>query len=93
MKYRAIMILFLFVGSVSFSQDEIKKNLYYGNLAYDEGDYESALDYFQSAVDRSPLNFKANYNLANTYHRMNKQDEAIDLVLKQAEVLSGQWAA
>lgn len=78
MMYRVLTILTLLIGYHAFSQDVIKRDLYYGNLAYSEEDYESALDYFQSAVDRSPLNFKANYNLANTYHRMNKQDEAIE---------------
>jgi hypothetical protein len=71
-------ILLLLIGFQSFAQDEIKRNIYYGNQSYLEEDYENALDYFQSAVDRSPLNFKANYNLANTLHRMNKQDEAIE---------------
>ncbi|MEZ4921903.1 MAG: tetratricopeptide repeat protein [Crocinitomicaceae bacterium] len=78
MKYRILLMLLLFIGGRAFAQDAIKRNMYYGNMAYNEADYETAIDYFQSAVDQSPLNFKANYNLANTYHRMNKQDEAIE---------------
>jgi Ca-activated chloride channel family protein len=78
MMYRLLTISIMMIGLHTWGQDEIKRNLYYGNQAYNEGDFETALDYFQEAVDRSPLNYKANFNLANAYHRMNKQDEAIE---------------
>jgi Ca-activated chloride channel family protein len=78
MMYRLLTISIMMIGLHTWGQDEIKRNLYYGNQAYNEGDFETALDHFQEAVDRSPLNYKANFNLANAYHRMNKQDEAIE---------------
>lgn len=66
------------MASVSFGQDEIKRNMYYGNEAFTAGDYEKAAGYYLDAVDHSPLNFKANYNLANAYYRMNQFDKAME---------------
>ena len=64
------------------AQDEVKRKIYYGNLLFVDGEYEEASDYFEDAVSYSPLNFKANYNLANTYFRLNKHKEAIEIYEK-----------
>ena len=73
-----ILIIALILASISFGQDEIKRNMYYGNEAFTAGDYEKAAGYYLDAVDHSPLNFKANYNLANAYYRMNQFDKAME---------------
>ncbi|MBD3636933.1 MAG: tetratricopeptide repeat protein [Crocinitomicaceae bacterium] len=73
-----LFIIALFLPLMCVAQDEIKRNLYYGNQAFNEGDYEKAADYYLDAVNQSPLNFKANYNLANAYYRLNQNDKAIE---------------
>ena len=78
MIFRLATIFGLFIGINSFGQDVVKRNLYYGNDAYTLGDYEKAAGYYLDAVDQSPLNFKANYNLANAYYRTNQHDKAIE---------------
>ncbi|UKN01311.1 tetratricopeptide repeat protein [Paracrocinitomix mangrovi] len=78
MKYRIVFILLLAFTAPAFGQDEVKKKMYYGNEAYLNSDYERAIGFYLEAVDLAPLNFKANYNLANAYYRMNQADKAIE---------------
>ena len=73
-----LFLLFGLMASVSFAQEDIKRDLYYGNEAFTSGDYEKAAGYYLDAVDQSPLNFKANYNLANAYYRMAKFEKAVE---------------
>ena len=76
------LVLIAFIFSFSFTglaQDDFKRNMYKGNLFWDEQDYERALEYFNEAVDESPLNFKANFNVANTHYQMKNFDKAADL--------------
>ncbi|MEX1001261.1 MAG: tetratricopeptide repeat protein [Crocinitomicaceae bacterium] len=82
MMFRILLIPLLAISFFSHSQDEIKRAIYYGNEAYVGGDFEEALEYYQQAVDQSPLNYKANYNLANTLFRLNQQEKAIESYTK-----------
>ncbi len=84
MKYNLIIISILF-SFLSFSQDEIKKNIYKGNIFYHDSEFEDASYYYEKAVIESGFNFKANYNLANTQFRLKKFDEAIETYEKIAE--------
>jgi Ca-activated chloride channel homolog len=78
MTFKLLFIGFLICSSAVYAQDEIKRNLHFGNEAFVDADYEKAAAYYLDAVDESPLNFKANYNLANAYFRMNQFDQAIE---------------
>lgn len=79
MRFSLTIILAIVAGNI-WGQDVTKKNLYYGNEAFTQGDYETAREYYQDAVDQSPLNFKANYNLANAHFRLNEHDKAIEKI-------------
>ena len=83
MKFKLIILVVVLLSlNNSLAQNEVKRKMYYGNLSFSEENYEDASEYFEDAVSYSPLNFKANYNLANTYHRLNKQKEAIEIYEK-----------
>lgn len=83
--YKSIMvrlIVMIGIGLVSLnavSQDLEKRNLYYGNRAFDEGDFDEAIGYYEEAVNASPLSFKPNYNMANAYFRKNDFEKAANL--------------
>jgi len=81
-----LIIILSFVCSFAFSQDYTKKHLYYGNLAFNEGDYETALSHYKDAVSYSPNDFKANYNLANAKYRLNDFEGAIEQLEKIAQL-------
>jgi Ca-activated chloride channel homolog len=77
MKHSILTILMILSG-FSFAQDMTKKNMYYGNMAFNEGEFEDALKYFGNAVSYSPLDFKANFNLANAKYRTEDYEGAIE---------------
>lgn len=74
-----LIISLLGFGLNSIAQKELKRNIYYGNLAYDEEDYEQAADYFQKAITYAPLNFKASFNLGNTYFKQGDFESAAEM--------------
>lgn len=78
MNFKICIVFTALFATVSFAQDDIKRNMHFGNEAFTAGDYEKAAGYFLDAVDQSPLNFKANYNLANAYYRLGKFDNVIE---------------
>lgn len=81
-----LIIILSFACSISFGQDHTKRHLYYGNLSFNEGDYESALSHYKDAVSYSPNDFKANYNLANAKYRLNDFEGAIEQLEKIAKL-------
>jgi hypothetical protein len=84
MKY-SLIIISLFISFLSFSQDEVKKNIYKGNIFYHDSEFEDAAYYYDKAVKESGFNFKANYNLANTQVRLKEYDKAIETYEKIAD--------
>ncbi|MBS1759312.1 MAG: tetratricopeptide repeat protein [Bacteroidetes bacterium] len=50
-----------------------------GNKNYKQKNYSQAAEQYKSAMQADTANQVAVFNLANTYYRMNKQDEAIQL--------------
>ena len=84
MKY-SLMLISLFITFLSFSQDDVKRNVYKGNIFYHDSEFEDAAYYYKKAVDESGFNFKANYNLANTQFRLEEFDKAIETYEKIAE--------
>jgi hypothetical protein len=84
MKY-SIITISIFISFLSFSQDELKKNVYKGNIFYHDSEFEDAAYYYDKAVAESGFNFKANYNLANTQVRLEQFDKAIETYKKIGE--------
>ena len=84
MKY-SLMLISLFITFLSFSQDDVKRNVYKGNIFYHDSEFEDAAYYYKKGVDESGFNFKANYNLANTQFRLEEFDKAIETYEKIAE--------
>lgn len=79
-KLNYILILSgLFLGSISFSQDLERKNIYYGNEAYQNQEFEEALEYYEEALKANPYSYKANFNLANAYFKLGAYQKASDL--------------
>jgi outer membrane protein assembly factor BamD (BamD/ComL family) len=73
-------IAFLSITSIQgISQNELKKNWFKGNNAYENEAYDDALIYYQKAIDDSPLNFKVNFNLGNTNVRLKDFEQAIEI--------------
>jgi len=63
-----------------------------GNLADDAGDRSLAIQHFQQAADLAPDKGQPRYNLAITYLRMQKSNEAISALL-EAEALQPSYAS
>lgn len=72
-----ILLLFISIAQFGISQDLTKRNMYYGNQAFQEEEFDEAKQYFENAVSYSPLDFKANFNLANTKLRLEDYEGAI----------------
>ncbi len=53
-----------------------------GMKYFEAGNFTAAIESFQKAVDKFPENIEANYNLAICYLRLEKVDEAINLLEK-----------
>jgi Ca-activated chloride channel family protein len=72
-------VIALTIYNLSFSQDLERKNLYYGNKAYDEKEFDDAILYYEEALKTSPLSFKTNFNMANAYFKKGDFQQATDL--------------
>jgi Ca-activated chloride channel family protein len=77
MRKTIILSLLALAAQFGIAQDLTKKNMHYGNMSFQEEAYEDALEYFGNAVSYSPLDFKANFNLANTMLRLEDYEGAI----------------
>ena len=84
---RFMTIALLSITSIQgISQNELKKNWFKGNDAYENEAYDDALIYYQKAIDDSPLNFKVNFNLGNTNFRLKDFEQAIEIYNQIAEL-------
>lgn len=77
MKFSILLIAILFWSS-SFAQDDVKRNVYYGNIAYHNENFDEAMTHYEKAIVESPFNYNANYNMANTYFKLEAYDKAIE---------------
>ncbi len=83
---KILSILVLFLSISSFSQDELKRNIYFGNQAYTLENYDDAIEYFELAIEESPLDFKANFNLGNAYFMKEDFEKAGNIFSTIAEL-------
>ena len=81
-----LIITVLLTGGMAISQDLYKKNMDRGYSNYEDEDYEDARYYFEKAVEENPIDFKANYNLANTYFRLEEYEKAEELYSSFADM-------
>jgi tetratricopeptide (TPR) repeat protein len=77
-------VLLVLAGCVTGPQNRKVAADYYdiGNAYADLGQYDKAIQYYQTALQVDPSFAKANYNLALAYARMKRTDDAVG-VLKQ----------
>lgn len=81
----SIVILFLCITSLMFSQQKDPKDLERearadvreGNKLYNQLKFEEAEISYKKALDKNPNYGKASYNLANTIYQQNKNKEAV----------------
>ena len=76
MKLNISIFVILLLVSSGFSQSN-RSTLNEGVDKYDEKKYTDAEVDFRKVVESSPKSFEANYNLGNTYYKLEKYDEAI----------------
>ena len=75
-KAAALSLLLCLFSLFAFSQKDnalIKK----GNEAYTKQEYEKAITQYQKAIEKSPSNEVAQFNLGNALFKSNKPDEAV----------------
>ncbi len=75
-KAAALSLLLCLFSLFAFSQKDnalIKK----GNEAYTKQEYEKAITQYQKAIEKSPSNEVAQFNLGNALFKSNKPDDAV----------------
>lgn len=68
-----LLILFSFKATAQNSEGLIKK----GNEAYNNKQYELAQENYKKALNKNPINSKAQYNLGNALYRNKKSEDAL----------------
>lgn len=77
MKKITFIILFAFVALSLSAQKEVRKAVRAGNKAYNEQLYATAEAEYNKAIKENASSKEASYNLANTYYKQQKWDEAL----------------
>lgn len=88
-----IMILFITPG---FCQKEVRKQIRGGNDLFKSKEYQKAEIKYRKALEVSPKDVEANYNLANTLYKTERGEEAgkvYEQLLKEVELLPKERAA
>ncbi len=75
LKNAAAAVLFILIGSPSFSQNA-NKALIKGNKAYIANNFSEAEQEYRNALKNSENNFTADYNLGNALYRKDSVEEA-----------------
>lgn len=75
-------VVALLAGCVTSTGGKVIASDYYniGNAYFDLGQYDKAITYYQSALRVDPTLVKADYNLALTFVRMKRNDDAIAIL-------------
>lgn len=69
-----LLILFGFLFSASAINDDARK----ANEAFRNGDYETAAQLYQSAIEENPNDPRLHFNLGNALSKMGMMDEAME---------------
>lgn len=77
MKKYIFIILFVFIAMNISAQKEVRKAVRSGNKAYNEQLYATAETEYNKAIKENASSKEASYNLANTYYKQQKWDEAL----------------
>jgi len=77
MKKGIIVIMFLFTAWGISAQKEVRDSIRVGNKAFIEQRYNVAESHFKSAIAKDPTSKEAAFNLANTYYKQGRWDEAL----------------
>lgn len=76
-KLSLIIITLLIVSANAFSQKVVRDSIKVGNKAYKEQLYGAAESKYKAAIQQDPNAKEAMYNLANTYYKQSKWDDAL----------------
>lgn len=77
MKQIILIIACLLAASAVSAQKVVRDSIRLGNKAFTEQRYQEAERNFRSALERDPKSKEASFNLANTYYKQSKWDEAL----------------
>lgn len=77
MRKLLIIISLIFIVSGLSAQKIVRDSIRSGNKAFTEQRYNEAERNYKSAITKDPQSKEASYNLANTYYKQSKWDEAI----------------
>ncbi len=80
-----LIILVLCISRVSSAQSpQTEKNIRAGNEFYKQQQFDKAASEYGKAIEADPSNGPAKFNLANTWYKQNKQDEAVEIFTEVA---------
>lgn len=77
MKKIILITLFALIATGLSAQKEVRKAIRSGNSAYNDQRYGAAEAEYNKAVKENPASKEASFNLANTYYRQQKWDDAV----------------
>ena len=70
-----LSFVLVILASTAYSQDQL--DIYRGNTAYSKGEYETAKEYYNKAIDKSPNSYKGTYNLGNATYKAENFEDAV----------------
>jgi len=74
---RKLLIAFFIIVSTSLFADEIGTTFQKGNEAYRSGNYQKAIELYQSILSQGYQSTELYYNLGNSYYKLNKIPDAV----------------
>lgn len=77
MKHIIFIIVFVFIAAGASAQKVVRDSIRLGNKAFEEFRFNDAESFFKSAIANDPSSKDASFNLANTYYKQSKWDEAL----------------
>lgn len=83
-KAPAVIIILLLLSNVSFAQN-VNEEIKTGNESYNKKQFDAASSSYQKALQKSPSNSIASYNLGNAVYKSDKPEDAVKLYDKAIE--------
>ena len=68
-------IVLVMIFSAGHCQDQL--DLYRGNTAYNKGEFETAQEHYNKAIDKNPNSYKGTYNLGNATYKAENFEDAV----------------